>query len=193
MATRTRAEPIADDGSPLALFCTTPGGATLDELSRERPLFLVLLRHAGCTFAREAVADLREAESPIEAAGARLVVVHMGEEGPAMAKASGRYDLGGVSQVADPHRRLYRWLGLPRGRLSQLFGWKELARGAKACLLEGHGVGRLQGDGFQLGGLALVSGGRVVWRRPLSSASERPDYAAEANRAISELPTEQPA
>lgn len=155
------------------------GGQSLAELSSEKPVFLVLLRHAGCTFHREALADLKTALPRIEEAGVRLAIVHMGRGENRVESRDNRYDLRGVAHFADPERRLYRWLDLPRGRLGQLFGWKEFSRGAKACLLERHGVGALKGDGLQLGGMALVSDGQVVWKRALGSASERPDYVAE--------------
>ncbi len=158
----------------------TDRGVSLAELSAERPVFAVLLRHAGCTFHREALADLRLAAPRIADLGAQLTIVHMGEGDNAIESKRADYDLADTPHVADPQLRLYRELGLPHGKLSQLFGWKELTRGASACLLKGHGVGKLEGDGFQLGGLALIREGRVRWSRALDSASERPDYAAEA-------------
>lgn len=159
-------------------------GRTLAELSQERPVFAVLLRHAGCTFHREALADLKSAEPEIAALGAQLAVVHMGNGENSIEASKPGYDLSGTPHVADPQRLLYRELGLPRGTLSQLFGLSEFTRGASACLLQGHGVGTLKGDGFQLGGLALIQGGRVAWTRTLDSASERPDYTAEADDAL---------
>ena len=108
----------------------------------------------------------------------------MGDEENAVESTDARYDLAAVPHVADPQLRLYREIGLPRGTFGQLFGWKAFTRGASACLLKGHGVGTLKGDGFQLGGMALVDRGEVVWRRALDSASERPDYVAEARHAM---------
>lgn len=171
--------PSAIDETP-----TSDSGKSLAELSRDRPVFVVLLRHAGCTFHREALADLKAAEPAITASGARLAIVHMGEGENAIEKAGGRYDLSDVAHVSDPDRRLYQELGIPRGKPGQLFGWREFTRGFSACLIERHGVGVLRGDGFQLGGLALIDRGAVVWKRALKSASERPDYAAEAREAM---------
>lgn len=170
--------------SAIASLPTSTEGATLAELSRERPVFVVLLRHAGCTFHREALADLKAVESAIEAAGARLAIVHMGPGDNKIEGADGRYDLGDTTHVSDPERRLYKELGIPRGRLSQLLGWREFSRGVGACIIERHGVGALKGDGFQLGGLALVDKGEVKWKRPLERASERPDYVAEVREAL---------
>ena len=56
------------------------GGRDLLAASREQPQFLVFLRHFGCTFCREALADLAAINDRLRAVGARLVLVHMSEE-----------------------------------------------------------------------------------------------------------------
>ncbi|MEO1497926.1 MAG: AhpC/TSA family protein [Planctomycetota bacterium] len=161
----------------------TDRGPSLAELSREKPVFVALLRHAGCTFHREALEDLQSARSAIEQAGAELAIVHMGDGANDIEDANERYALD-ATHVSDPDRRLYQQLSLPRGSFTQLFGAEVIQRGFSACVLKGHGVGTLKGDGFQLGGMALVRDGRVAWSRPLKSAAERPDYAAEAAVAL---------
>jgi len=173
--------------SAIASLPTSTGGATLAELSQERPVFVVLLRHAGCTFHREALADLKAVEPAIEAAGARLAIVHMGAGENSIESADERYDLQQTTHIADPEQRLYKELGIPRGWITQVLGWREFSRGAKACLVERHGVGAIKGDAFQLGGLALLDRGRAVWKRPLERASERPDYVAEVRQALRAL------
>lgn len=178
-----------DADAPSALSTLPSGdGRSLAQLSQDRPVFAVLLRHAGCTFHREALADLNRARQPIEALGVQLAIVHMGEGENAVESARADYNLGDTPHLADPDRRLYQEVGLPRGKLGQLFGWKEITRGASACLLNGHGVGALKGDGFQLGGMALIQEGEIMWSRPLGSASERPDHVAEARSALAGSP-----
>lgn len=183
--TMVAADPGESQAGSALQTLSTDRGPTLAELSQERPVFAVLLRHAGCTFHREALADLKQALPQLESLGAQLAIVHMGGGVNTIETHRADYDLANTPHVADPRQQLYRELGLPRGKLGQLFGWSELSRGASACLLKGHGVGALKGDGFQLGGLALVRGGEVVWKRSLGSASERPDYVAEAEAALS--------
>jgi hypothetical protein len=68
--------------SDLLSAYTSQTGETLAALA-ERPLFLVFLRHFGCTFCREAVADLSEKRQSIEAKGAPLAFVHLGTEAKA--------------------------------------------------------------------------------------------------------------
>jgi hypothetical protein len=50
----------------MALNRKTNYGVTLNELSRISPVLLVFLRHAGCTFCREALADLAARRPEIE-------------------------------------------------------------------------------------------------------------------------------
>src|SRR5437763_929202 len=81
------------------------------------------LRHSGCTFCRESLADISEQRESIEASGARIVLVHMGKEEYA-AKFFRRYGLGDVPRISDPNQALYRAFGLNRGTFHSLFGPK---------------------------------------------------------------------
>lgn len=161
----------------MALSRKTNYGVTLDELSRMSPVLLVFLRHAGCTFCREALADLAAKRREIEASGTRLVLVHMGTEQHG-AKFFEKYGLEAVPQISDPRRNLYRAFGLPRGTFGDLFGPKVWVRGFQAAILGRHGVGRLAGDGFQMPGVFLLFHGEVVRSYRHQSAADRPDYMA---------------
>lgn len=55
-------------------------GVSLAEISRQGPAIVVFLRHAGCTFCREALADIATRRARIVSAGARTVLVHMGDD-----------------------------------------------------------------------------------------------------------------
>ena len=157
---------------------TTQTGRSLAEVSRESPLLLVLLRHSGCIFCREAIADLAAALPRIEAAGLRLGIVHQGIDAdirPLLA----RHGIDRVDRISDPEKRLYRAFELPRGSFGQLFGPAVWTAGWRA-LLAGHGIGPLVGDGFQMHGAFVIRDGRVVAARRCETAAERPDYAGLA-------------
>lgn len=157
---------------------TTSSGVTLLERSREGAVLLALVRHAGCTFCKEALADLGGAREPIEAQGVRVVVVHMGGPGE-LDGLLARHGLAGVETVSDPERRLYRALDLPRGTFRQLFGLTVWWRGFIATL-KGHLVGGLKGDGFQMPGTVLIRDGAVIARHDHDTAADRADFAAVA-------------
>lgn len=174
------AEALPDETTLLAGARTTKG-ISLADLSRRQPVLLVFLRHAGCTFCREALADLSERRAEIEKNGTALALVHMGTP-ESFAAFTGKYGLGDVPAVSDPARRLYRGLGLRRGRLSQLLGWNLWWRGARS-FLAGHRPGAPEGDGTQLPGVFLLRNGQVVRRFLHADAAQRPDYTA-----LSKLP-----
>lgn len=158
-------------------MAVTQDDETIAELSRQGPVLLVFLRHFGCTFCREALADLAARRREIELNGTRIVVVHMSRPDVAAAMFE-EYGLLDLDQISDPECELYRAFGLERGDLTQLFGPMVWARGFVAGVLRGHGVGHLQGDGFRMPGVFLVNEGRVVREYRHERASSRPDYAA---------------
>ena len=137
---------------------------------------LVFLRHAGCTFCREAIGDVARERGVIERSGVRIVLVHMGDS-EAIGKLTERYCLGGVDRICDPDRKLYQAFGLKRGRLRQLFGPKVLWRALPEGVLKRHGIGRLTADSFQMPGLFLIDESSIVRRFRYRTAADRPDYA----------------
>lgn len=154
-------------------------GRTIDQLSREGSgVLLVFLRHAGCTFCREAASDLRTRRERIESRGVRIAVVHMGDDASAQ-RFLARYALDDVPRIADPDRALYRAFELRRGSFMQLFGPAVFVRGI-AATMRGHLIGRLAGDGFQMPGAFLVKDGRIAAAHRHRTAADRPDYESLA-------------
>lgn len=151
------------------------GGQTLAELSAKRPVLVVFLRHAGCTFCREALSDLQQQGSRIEARGVYLALVHMISD-DAAAQFFDKYSLADVPRFSDPGRELYRAFDLQRGSLWQLLGPPVWWRGAKA-FIAGHGVGSLQGDGFQMPGTFVLHRGQIVQAFRNKTSGDRPDYS----------------
>ncbi len=156
----------------------TSRDSSLTMLSFEKPVLLVMLRHAGCTFCRNAMADISRLRPRIESTGAEIVLGHMGTASEFTTFAQ-RYGLGEVAAVADPERRLYLGLGLKRGTFMQLFGPRVWWRGAKA-FFSGHGAGKVRGDATQMPGAFLIHEGRVLRRFEHQDASDKPDYVGLA-------------
>ena len=160
----------------LPSMVTTKGDFLVD-ISQEQPVLMIFLRHFGCTFCREALADLAAKQDEIAAAGIHLVLVHMSTEEVAN-KYFKKYGLKKpVTHVADPECNYYKAFGLTKGSPHQLFGLQTWIRGFEAGVVKGHGVGMRQlGDGFQMPGVFVIREGEVVNSFVHKLASDRPEY-----------------
>ena len=152
----------------------TQTGQTLGALSAERPLLLVFLRHFGCTFCREAVAELSEMRKEIEAKGTRMGFVHLGTEEKAQ-KFFEPYGLADLPRIADEKGKLYQAFGLIRANWRQYLNYESILRMLIAWL-EGHWVGLPAGDVQRMPGVFLIANGEIrkAYRHKL--VSDRPDY-----------------
>ncbi|XZE46869.1 hypothetical protein SH467x_002166 [Pirellulaceae bacterium SH467] len=158
-------------------------GKSIDALSSDRPILLVFIRHAGCTFCRETLAVLASRLEEIHSLGLVPVVVHMSslEEGERLLISHGLKD---TIHISDPGCVLYRQYQLGRGTVSQLFGPSVWWKGFQAAILRGHGVGKLSGDGFQLGGAAIVDQGRTIQVFPAADAATSLPVASELRATL---------
>lgn len=163
---------------PVSGFCDQYGRDP-DALSRQSPVLLVFLRHFGCTFCREALADLAARRAQLEAGGVQLCLVHQSDRARAD-QVLARYGLAEVPHLSDPERKLYEAFELRRGSVGQVLGWRSWLRGAVAGVLHGHGIGWLEGDGFQMPGAFLLHQGQILRAFRHQRASDRPDYASLA-------------
>ena len=155
----------------------TQRGESLADLSERTPLLVVFLRHAGCTFCREAMSDIAASRSSIEAAGARILIVHMGDEAPLLAllESNGLIEL---DRISDPNRSLYRAFGLRGGSAWQLFGAKVIWRACLRGVLLKHGMGGVSADVAQMPGVFYLEQSSVVRRFRHRSVADRPDYTS---------------
>lgn len=147
---------------------------TLADTTETSPTLVVLLRHSGCTFCKEALADLASKHTNIADSGVRLAIVTMSSP-EQNAKLAERYRLFDAAWLSDPQRLLYRALELRRGTFLQLFGPRVVLRGI-AATLRGHIVGGLDGDGLQMPGTFLLHRRQVLRGYRHTNAADRPDY-----------------
>ena len=155
---------------------TTLDGQLVAELSRQKPVLLVFLRHFGCTFCREALKDLSDRLEKIHDLGSELVLVHMSDRETAD-RYLGKYKLTATPHVSDPDCRYYEAFGLTKGTARQLFGLHSWIRGFQAGVIDGHLVGTKQvGDGFQMPGVFVLQNGTVTNQFIHKLAGDRPEY-----------------
>lgn len=172
--------PLATDPSLVSQVLErslTQSGKSIVELSESGRVLLVFLRHAGCSFCRETLADIAAARTVMEGRGLRIVLVHMGQA-PELNKLLAKYQLSGLDLISDPDRRLYDVFGLKRGTLRQLLGWKVLWRGVFGGVMLRHGIGPARADASQLPGAFLIDRCAIVRRFRHRSAADRPDYVS---------------
>src|SRR3954469_11845904 len=156
---------------------STETGERLVDVVQASPVLLVFLRHAGCTFCREAVSDLANLRVAIESNGARIVLVHLGDRAD-IEQLLKRHGFSDVDRICDTKQELYRAFGLKQGSWTQLFGPKVWARGLVAGIARGHGLGRLSADATQMPGVFFLDQGLVVSSYRHHSAADRPCYAS---------------
>jgi hypothetical protein len=150
-------------------------GRTITALSSERPLLLVFLRHFGCTFCRQAVAEISEIRTDIEAKGTQLAFVHLADDDAKAQKFFEPHGLADLPRFADPEGKLFQAFGLVRGNWRNYLTYESILRTLIAWL-EGHWVGLPAGDVQRMPGIFLVQRGQIrkAFRHKL--VSDRPDY-----------------
>jgi len=151
-------------------------GYTLAELSQGQNVFVLFLRHSGCTFCREALADLAKQRATIEGQGTKLALVHLGTEEAATEKFFAAYVLQDINRFSDPDRHLYAAFELKRGTIGQLLGPTVWWRGMLA-FFRGNGLGMLNGDGLQMPGAFVIHDSQIVKAYRHATAADRPNYA----------------
>jgi hypothetical protein len=151
-----------------------PPGSALEPLTRDRPTLVVFLRHFGCTFCREALADVAKARAAIGETGTSVAFVHAvaPDEADPWFTAAGLAD---VARISDPTLAHYRAFHLDTTGLAALARPALWARGAMSAAR--HGFGIQPPDLIrQLPGVFVVEGSTLLSAFRHTSPSDRPDY-----------------
>lgn len=158
-------------------------GVKLVDLCEASPILLVFLRHAGCTFCREALSGLAQERKVIESTGTRIVLIHMGDT-TGIETLLIKHGLENIERICDPEQQLYRAFGLKRGKLRQLFGPKVLWRAFGLGVLARHGISWQAADSAQMPGLFLLDETGIIRRFRHKTAADRPDYSGICNAEV---------
>ncbi len=153
----------------------TNQGQSLQEITDQDPTLLIFLRHFGCTFCKEALWEISEKRSEIEAQGTRIILVHMVEEECAVTKLK-QFQLEDLVRISDPDKSIYNSFGLKRGNIFQVYGFNVMLRSFLTWVSRGYVQGRFVGDGFQMPGVFLIHKGMVIQTFKHTTAADRPDY-----------------
>ncbi|MGE3414062.1 MAG: SelL-related redox protein [Dehalococcoidia bacterium] len=170
-----------------ALLVLTPGGEPLPlaSLWDERPTLVVLVRHYGCQFCREQVAQLRRIIPDLSRAGVGVAIIGNGT--PLMAQAFVEETGLDVPLFTNPGREVYEALGARRPSAVALLDPRVWLNGARA-VARGYLPRRVQGDAAQLGGVFLIlPGGSIHYAYRSERGGDYPANAAILN-AVESLP-----
>src|SRR5437764_9230330 len=126
------------------------------------------------------MAEISKKRATIVATGTQLAFVHMSNEEQA-GKFFASYGLEDTERVSDPQRKLYRTFKLVRGGLSQLLGLKTLKRMFVAGAINGHGLGKLAGDAYQMPGVFLIHESKIMRAFVHRTVADQPNYVELAN------------
>ncbi len=154
---------------------TSQRGASLKLLSEDGPTLVIFLRHSGCTFCRDMLGELETIREEIESQGCSIALVHMSSPLNAT-KSLHSTSLGDIHRFSDPHCVMYRAFSIPRGGLMELLGPKVWLKGLAALFLRGRGMGKIDGDSFQLPGVFLIHQGEIVKSHRASHSADTPDF-----------------
>ncbi len=168
--------PAVGDPAPQTsvLLSATGESFPLPRLWQTGPAILLFLRHLGCSFCRELIAQMREDVGLFCERGVTLGLINVA--GP---KATTLFceerDLGlPFVCLSDPERAAFTAFGLSRVGPLELFTPHVVARGIQATL-HGHFVGMPKGDLFQMPGVFIVdSGGSVRYAHRSRDMSDNP-------------------
>ncbi|MEL6150182.1 MAG: SelL-related redox protein [Chloroflexota bacterium] len=149
-------------------------GETLrDELPAGQPTLVVFLRHFGCIFCREQIADLRK----ITAADPNYPPVLFVYQGSV---EQGRDFFGRLwpeaRAIADTPKTLYDGFGVACGGMKEMFGPEVWACGVKTFVTKGHFIGMKVGDPWTMPTSFLVDGDRVLWMYEGEHVGDHPEF-----------------
>ncbi len=146
-------------------------GTLADQFGGETSL-LVFLRHFGCIFCRETLADLRAAS---EATPGYPPVLFFFQGSPTEGRAFLRRYWPEARAVADPRMELYDHFGVGRANLIQAFGPAVLRVRSRAAR-KGHANGPRSGDVWRMPGVFAVRNDQIIWSHRPRHAADQPDF-----------------
>lgn len=150
-------------------------GQTLAALSNESPVLVVFLRHGGCPFCRQVLAQLQVLSSQLAERGMQLAIIHMMDPEQADSLLS-RYDLQEAHSFSDPQRKLYELFQVKRGNLSETIGPAIWWPGFKTTILSGHLPGIPGKDIQQLGAALILDKNRIISSYFSQNSADLPDW-----------------
>jgi hypothetical protein len=169
-----QSEPISAELLDATVYGTNLRADTLRGNLSSGATLLVFLRHFGCLFCHEMVADLRE-QSGKRGDQESILFFYQGTV------TEGREFFGkhwpAAQAIADASLKFYKGFGIPKASVTEMLSPSVWRRGMKS-LAKGHTPGMPKGSVRQMPGMLLVRGDQVVWRHDFEHAGDHPEMEA---------------
>jgi AhpC/TSA family len=162
----------------------TNTGDSVSQLNQQGDVLLVFLRFFGCSFCREAIADLGNIKTALDAKNIKLVFVHMSRDEETPDTFFDRYQLNGVDHISDPTCYFYQGFGLVKATPGQLFGFGNFVRGFQSGVLNARGFAQpneAMGEPYQMPGVFYFKNGTIAKSFIHKMPYDRPDYMGMVN------------
>jgi peroxiredoxin len=167
---------IGDQAPNLNLLDQQNRPVALADFWRQGPVFLNFIRHFGCIFCREWLAELDEYESEFRAGGLQVLAIAQGK--PRHAERYCGALAPGVSCLMDEGTQPYYAYGLQRGNISELASF-QVAKATLRALSKGARVGKTIGDPTMMPGMFLIDQqGRIRYTYYSQHAGDHPRIAS---------------
>jgi len=153
----------------------TNAGKTVADISKEKQVLLIFLRHLSCLFCQEALKDIKNIEDDLKAKNTDVVFVHMADTEIAN-DVFQNYKLPAVQHISDKNKELYEQFALSKGDFRQLFGFKSFFGMGRAALKGNFGGVNPIGDPQQLPGVFVVNDSKVSNYFIYNSVGDYPNY-----------------
>ncbi len=154
---------------------TTNSGSSVAEISTNRKVLLIFLRHLACIFCREALKDIHKIQANLNKQSTDVVFVHMADSQVADEVFEG-YNLSHIQHISDVNKEHYKAFGLVKGDFRQLFGFKSFFGMGRATLKGNRAGSNVIGDPHQMPGVFLIKDSKVINYFIYNSVGDYPDY-----------------
>ncbi len=150
----------------MQVLLSTGETVALASLYETERLALVFLRHLGCVFCREHVAQLRRLK------GVNIVFVTMGS--PEQTEAFRKQMASPHRFICDPDRVLHQHFDVRKGGLGMVLHPQVLIRGIGAAMSQGM-QSKPETDPMQMPGVFVIdTNGEVLWEHRARHAADNP-------------------
>ncbi|NND76747.1 MAG: redoxin domain-containing protein [Flavobacteriales bacterium] len=150
----------------------TNKGNSLMELSKQRKVMLVFLRHFGCNFCKETLSLLEKNKEQLLNSPSKVVIVHQSSREHAN-KVLDIYSLSQFEHVSDPSCIVYKAFGIEQHSYLELLK-PSVIWGTLKGILMGHLPGKINGDPLQKPGIMVVKDASIVESFNYSNIASKP-------------------